>query len=494
MDVKKLIKEPRIIILGLIILASIIAIGPQFVFEPGQPAALQTKIIKGLDLQGGVRALIALDNATPDQFQKSISVLSSRINSFGLKEMTIRPLTVGNTQYIQLELAGASEAEMRDLLEKQGKFDAYIDREVSLSDGKGTLKVGGIDFPVTSAGSAITLAGNTLSENQSATLDVSGTNIDLKYMNQTNNSVILFAKVYTGADIVQVFRDAQHSNVVQGTGGQWQFRFAILTSKASADRFSKITQDVPVEFGGGTGNSYLTSSIYLYLDDAEMDSLRISSELKGDLLTQPSISGPGSSQQDAIDKMKKLQAILESGALPTKIEIMSIVDVSPTLGDQFMKVALIAIFAAIFVVSLIIYIRYKDPKIVIPIILTSSAEVIIIFGVAALIKWTIDLASIAGILAAIGTGVDAQIVLVDESRQKQDADMSLRRKLEQAFFIIVSSGATTIGAMLPLLFVGAGVIKGFAFTTILGVLIGILITRPTFSKILEYVRSDSTDA
>jgi len=296
--------------------------------------------------------------------------------------------------------------------------------------------------------------------------------------------------VYTGADIKQIYRDAQHSNVVQGSGGAWTFQFSIVTSTESAARFSKITQDVPVEFAGVQRNNYLASKIYLYLDDTETDSLSISADLKGNFLTQPSISGPGDSKQDAIDKMKKLQAILESGALPTKIELVSVADVSPTLGEQFMKVALIAIFAAILVVSFIIYLRYKDPRIVIPILLTSGAEVLIIFGVAGLIKWTIDLASIAGILAAIGTGVDAQIVLVDESRQKQAAEMSLRRKLEPAFFIIVSSGATLIGAMLPLLFIGAGVIKGFAFTTILGVLIGILITRPTFSKILEYVRAE----
>ncbi len=490
MDIVKLLKEPRMLVLLAILLLSVAAIGPHFVFEPGQAAALDTKILKGLDLQGGVRAIIALDNATSEQFQQSISILSSRINSFGLKEMTIRPVIIDNEQYIQLELAGASEAEMRDLLEKQGKFDAYIDRPVLLSDGKGTLKVGGIEFPVSEKGGALTIGNISASLNQTFALDVSGTKIDLKYLNRTNDTAVLYAKVYVGTDIIQVFRDAQRANVVQGADGQWQFRFSILTSKESAERFSKITQDIPVAFTGLQRDNYLTSKIYLYLDDNEMDSLMISSDLKGDLLTQPLITGPGIDKDDAVLKMKKLQAILETGALPTKIDIVSIVDVSPTLGSQFMRTAIIAIFAAIFVVSIIIYIRYRDPRIVIPIILTSGAELIIIFGVAAAIKWTIDLASIAGILAAIGTGVDAQIILVDESSRKKDADMSLRRKLEQAFFIIVSSGATTIGAMLPLFVIGAGAIKGFAFTTILGVLIGILITRPTFSKILEYVRTE----
>lgn len=490
MEIAKLLKEPRMMILLVILLLSVAAIGPHFVFEPGQAAKIDTKILKGLDLQGGVRAIIALDNATSDQFQQSISILSSRINSFGLKEMTIRPVIIDNNQYIQLELAGANEAEMRDLLEKQGKFDAYIDRTVLLSGGRGNLKVGGIDFPVSETDGMLTVGNNSASLNRTFTLDVSGTKIDFRYLNRTNDTAIFFAKVYVGTDILQVFRDAQRANVVQAEGGQWQFRFSILNSKESAEKFSKITQDVPVAFTGLQKENYLTSKIYLYLDDSEIDSLMISAGLKGNLLTQPQITGPGADKADAILKMKKLQAILETGALPTKIDVVSIVDVSPTLGEQFMKSAIMAIFAAIFVVSLIVYVRYQDPKIVLPIMLTSGAELLIIFGVAAAIKWTIDLASIAGILAAIGTGVDAQIILVDESRQKKDADMSLRRKLEQAFFIIVSSGATTIGSMVPLFVIGAGALKGFAFTTILGVLIGILITRPTFSKILEYVKSE----
>lgn len=494
MDLKRLIKEPRVIIFILILIASVAAIGPHLVFEPGQPSKLETRIVKGLDLQGGVRATISLENAKPEDMQKSISTLSSRINAFGLREMIIRPVTVSGTNYLQIELAGSTEKQMRDLIEQQGKFEAYIDRPVSLTSGHGVLKAGGQEFDVSVSvadnSSTATVSGNTVGVNQSFTLDAGNTPIKFIYAGTTNTTAVFNALVYTGSDIKQVFRDVQHANVVQTAGGQWEFRFSILTSKESAEKFAKVTQDVPVDFAGA-GKSYLQSKIYLYLDDKLVDSLSISAELRGDVLTQPSISGPGDSKADALDKMKKLEAILESGALPTKIDIVSIEEVTPVLGEQFITTAIIAILAAILVVSLIVYVRYRDLRIVVPILLTSTAEVIIIFGAAGLLHWTIDLASIAGILAAIGTGVDAQIIIVDEASRKKEEELSLRRKLQQAFFIIVSSGATTIGAMLPLFIIAGGAIRGFAFTTILGVLIGVLITRPTFSKVIEYVTGDA---
>jgi Preprotein translocase subunit SecD len=57
--------------------------------------------------------------------------------------------------------------------------------------------------------------------------------------------------------------------------------------------------------------------------------------------------------------------------------------------------------------------------------------------------------------------------------------------LSNAFKIIVVSAATTIFAMAPLLFMGLGKLSGFALTTIVGVLIGILVTRPAYGEIIK---------
>ena len=206
-------------------------------------------------------------------------------------------------------------------------------------------------------------------------------------------------------------------------------------------------------------------------------------------------------QKDAAEKQaKSIQVVLQSGALPVKVSIVGINAVSAELGSQFKNGALIAGIFALLVIALIIFIRYRNPVLVIPIIITSIAELILILGVAAVIKWNIDLAAIAGILAAIGTGVDDQIIITDEvmkkGHQTKRTRTALKFKINNAFFIIFASAATLIAAMLPLAYVGfsrgytgIGVLSGFAFTTILGVLIGIFITRPVYAKFIELLLS-----
>ena len=118
---------------------------------------------------------------------------------------------------------------------------------------------------------------------------------------------------------------------------------------------------------------------------------------------------------------------------------------------------------------------------------TSISEVVLILGFAALFKWNLDLAAIAGIIAAVGTGIDDQIIIVDEVLKQRIRVLNWKEKIKRAFFIIFSAYATTVVAMLPLLFAGAGLLKQFAITTIAGVTIGVLITRPAFASIVEKV-------
>jgi len=79
--------------------------------------------------------------------------------------------------------------------------------------------------------------------------------------------------------------------------------------------------------------------------------------------------------------------------------------------------------------------------------------------------------------------------VIDEAKKKREKE-SLRLKLKRAFFIIFSSAATTIGAMTPLLMSSFANVKGFAFTTIVGVLIGVFITRPAFARTVKVLLNE----
>ena len=104
-------------------------------------------------------------------------------------------------------------------------------------------------------------------------------------------------------------------------------------------------------------------------------------------------------------------------------------------------------------------------------------------AVAALIRWNLDAPSIAGIIAGMGTGINDQIILIDESESKENT--SLKERIKRALFIIFGAFFTIVAAMLPLFWAGTGLLRGFALTTIIGVSVGILITRPAFAEILR---------
>ena len=118
-------------------------------------------------------------------------------------------------------------------------------------------------------------------------------------------------------------------------------------------------------------------------------------------------------------------------------------------------------------------------------LITSVSEIIIILGFASLIKWNLDLPSVAGILATIGTGIDQQIIILDEA--KQSTFLSIKQRMKRAFAIILGAYFTALVALLPLLWAGAGLLKGFAITTIIGITAGVLITRPAFTDMVRRI-------
>ena len=393
-----------------------------------------TNIRKGLDLQGGTRVLLQPEVKLSD-FDLAILIdnMKQRLNVYGLSDLVVRDSTdlTGN-QYIVVEIAGATEDEIKDLLAKQGKFEAKI----------------------------------------------------------ANKTVFI-----GGRDIVYVGRSANEARIegCNSDSGQYvcRFSFAITLSKDAAQRQADATINSEIVTEPGQG-SYLKDKIEFYLDDKLVDSLNIVSDLKGKAETQIAITGAGigNNQQEALnnagENMKRLQTILVTGSLPIKLTIVKIDSISPALGDEFVSNAMFMSLLSILAVAVVIAIRYKRLIIAIPILITMLSEVLLLFGISAFIGWNIDMAAIAGILVVIGTGVDAQIVITDETLKGETSNVyNWKEKVKRAFLIIMLSYATVVVAMVPLIFAGAGLLKGFAVTTIIGVSIGVFVTRPAYSAFVE---------
>ncbi len=187
---------------------------------------------------------------------------------------------------------------------------------------------------------------------------------------------------------------------------------------------------------------------------------------------------------EASANVKKIESILKGGSLPVQISLGSRTTLPASLGQEFLKLSLIGIAGSLLAISLFIGFRYRNLKAVLPIIAISISELIILLAV--LGSFTIDLAAMAGIIAAIGVGVDAQIVITDELLKKDDEE-TIEEKVEHAFDIIKTNVVVATLSMVPLLFSGLVEIIGFAISTILGSLLGFLLTRPAYSTIVGMI-------
>ncbi|WP_231185268.1 preprotein translocase subunit SecD [Haladaptatus sp. DYF46] len=191
---------------------------------------------------------------------------------------------------------------------------------------------------------------------------------------------------------------------------------------------------------------------------------------------------------------RKIQINLQAGALPAALDTQagSTTYLKPSLASQFKFDSLLAGIAAVLAVSGVVFLRYGKPEVALPMILTALSEVFILLGFAAAVSLPLDLSHIAGFIAVIGTGVDDLIIIADEVMSEGAVNSSrvFQSRFRKAFWVIGAAAATTIIAMSPLAVLGLGDLQGFAIITILGVLIGVLVTRPAYGDILRYLLTD----
>lgn len=440
----------------------------------------------GLDIQGGTRAMLKPENTTNDTVNDVISTLQTRIDVYGLRQTEFRQVEMGEDRYIIVSIAGGTPQEIEQLLSRKGEFKATV--PLTLKDG-GKFKLGRFlsgenqEFTVGIVDNS-TISIDDKEYNLSENFRLKGMEFLVK--NMSEKEVVIEGLVFTSKDIVNVGIPPESSYMQKSQGG-YRYQFGVVISTEGAKRFAEITQNLNT-IPSASGSS-LSEQIHLYLDEKEFDALSISGDLKGKEITNPVITGYGASLEEATRSRDTLKAVLKSGDLPTKVEIVSVDQLNSTLGESYLMIIAIAGMVAIVLVSAVIFIRYRNLKISFGVIVTMLCEVVLILGFAALTHWNLSALALAGLIAAIGFGVDNQIFIVDEM-DKGKKTYTLKENLKRAYFMIFGSGATTIFAMLPILVLGFGVFKevgGFALTTIVGVLVGIFITRPAFSKYVEYL-------
>lgn len=373
----------------------------------------------GLDLQGGTRiAYRVVMDEIPGQdrdsaFESARNIMERRINFFGVSEPTIQTLKLNEEYRIVVELPGLTD--VNQALEVIGKTAQLTFWEESPSLGT----------PLSTESASMLPLGLTFYFKNPQKTQLSG-------------------------------NDLKSAQVIFGSQGdpQVQISFSPEGSKLFAD-ITKRNVGKPVA---------------IVLDDVVIQAPNVE---------QPILSGDAVISGGFDTETAKNVAIqLNAGALPAPLEVVSQSTIGPSLGIDSLKRSIIG--GILGFLSIIVFMTYLYKKAG---ILASIALGVYVFFVLFIFKTglfilppvTLTLAGIAGFILSIGMAVDANILIFErmkeERRRGKPQDIAVKLGFSRAWSSIRDSNISTLITCAILFYFGSGLVRGFALTLAIGVLV-----------------------
>src|SRR5262249_53278824 len=192
--------------------------------------------------------------------------------------------------------------------------------------------------------------------------------------------------------------------------------------------------------------------------------------IKSQIFDQGEITGSFTKEQG-----EDLALTLRSGALPAPIEYQEERTVGPSLAADSIRAAVQAALLglALVVAFLWIYCRGAGVNAIVALML----NMILMLAGLILFNATLTLPGIAGIILTIGMAVDSNVLIFERIREEMRSGKTIPSAVEQgfahAFVTIIDTHVTTIVSSLFLYAFGAGPIRGFAVTLVLGLLVNL---------------------
>ena len=486
----------------------------------------------GIEFAGGTQIPIALlHSVNATEMQQLISIIDQRVSTFGLKQVTVEG--IGNSEiYVIVPTVSQSEINKTvSIIESQGTFMGIVNGQEAingsdiLSGSIGAAPPQSINNTVTWAVSFYITQG---AAQKFAKVVFGQANQPLyMFLDRPTNAVVLINESILGnvsagltpADALATMQKALvfGNQTIQVVGvsntnasmnsvrtflsankAKYKTVFASYNLNSSLLDFIRAnnytlklesnTNMTPTYFKISFNNTVLGTWQIVGLLSAPLlnpsitnGSITNSYEISG---TAPQSLPKTQTVAYAQNQSKTIASILSGGALPISVIVGTPTKTSPTLGKGFLDISVYGLVLAVVFVSIFIIARYRKAFLITPILLTTIMELFIIISIIGLIG-TIDVAAVAGMIAVVGTGVDAQIIITDEVLVKRELKTSTRTLLGHAFYIIWADAALLTIAMLPLLFSTSLVdIIGFAEATIIGALMGAFLTRPAYGAII----------
>jgi protein-export membrane protein SecD len=194
-----------------------------------------------------------------------------------------------------------------------------------------------------------------------------------------------------------------------------------------------------------------------------------------------------------IDEAKELSKRLNAGALPVPIKLLQQQNIGPTLGKISLQKSIIAGLIGFAAIALFMIFYYRLSGIAA--VLALFIYIFINLAIFKLIPVTLTLAGIAGFILSMGMAVDANILVFERTKEEQRHGRPPQKALEEGFKrawnAIRDSNVSSLITVLILGYFGTSLIRGFAVTLGIGILVSMFtaltITR-TFLQIFASLK------
>lgn len=428
----------------------------------------EIKIYEGLDLQGGMQVMLEADadpgvTITPEAMEAAKGIIENRINGLGVSEPLIQ--MQGDNRII-VELPGIKDPEAAIETFGQTGLLEFVDAGANYLEPGTVITTTGFVEPTESAASPTASPETTpavtpgVDSTPTATSPVTGTT--------TAPTETLPPGTYR---TIMTGQHLSSSEVGFDEYGRPEIRF-------------KLTGE-----GGKIFGDHTTANVKRYLA-ITMDKEVISCPV----INQPITQGEGVIEGSfTLDEAKNLVIQLKYGSLPVPLKVVENRTVGPTLGEDSVNKSLLAGVIGLGIVMVFMIVYYGVPGLLADIALLIYTAVM--FALFKLIPVTLTVPGIAGFILSIGMAVDANILIFERTREELRAGKTLGAAVEAGFSrawtsIRDSNFSTIITCVILFWFgmnYGASIIKGFALTLGIGVVISmftaITVTR-TFLRLV----------
>ena len=175
-----------------------------------------------------------------------------------------------------------------------------------------------------------------------------------------------------------------------------------------------------------------------------------------------------------IDEVKRLVTILKVGVLPAKLDLVSKMTIGPSLGEENIRFGLTGMGVGLILVIGFMIFYYKLGGVFA--VFGLFCNLYLLFSILSGFGFTLTLPGIAGIILTIGIAIDANVIIFERMREEErnsrtkSREYIIRNGYQKGFSAIFDSNITTILAALILSQIGTGVVKGFGFTLMWGIM------------------------